>query len=276
MKMIRKLSPQILSVNASKLFTISIFAILLLLSNSMTQVASAALISFAPNRLSISATQGEEVTIPYSVSLAQTSLPDAYAQFTLQQISGNLIRSWVTGVGSVSLSASQPTQNHMLTVQVPANAPEGSYTGVYRTLNLNSNQSVSPVFFFVSLKVEAKQGCTETPAFRYVETQETLIQAKNDEPYTIEFNGNIATPNECPITKSWYQLSDEYGELDEMKEIAVDADGNFSASISVLAKRSGNDKDGRKYTIVFGAENDAGTSEGGETTVVVSHDNRKK
>jgi hypothetical protein len=83
-------------------------------------------------------------------------------------------------------------------------------------------------------------------------------------------------PDGCEIENARYQLTDEYGELDQEQAIALNSDGSFSVAIPMVASRKGNDKDGRLYIVRFIAKNEAGVGESSETSIIVTHDNRKK
>jgi len=117
--------------------------------------------------------------------------------------------------------------------------------------------------------------CATVPTISTITVNQSVIPAKNNKPVSIVFSGNISSAEGCTQGDAWYRISDEYGELDGTTPLSLDADGNFSVSVNVIASRKGDDKDGRLYTVVFGAKNDAGEVEGGETSVVVSHDNGK-
>jgi len=117
--------------------------------------------------------------------------------------------------------------------------------------------------------------CASAPAIGAITANQSVIPAKNNKPFTIVFSGNISSAEGCTQESAWYRISDEYGELDGTAPLTLDANGDFSVSVDVIASRKGDDKDGRLYTIVFGAKNEAGEVEGGETSVVISHDNGK-
>lgn len=248
---------------------------LLIFSTPLAGVAQAATISFSPSNIAVTAAPGEEVAIPLDIALSDTSRNDAYASFRILQTFGNLNRTWVSGVDNVLLNATQPVSKNTLRVKVPAGTPKGEFYSKFRTVWLKSNEAVAPIELTLNLNVEDKPLC-EKPTVHSVSAAQSIIKAKNNQTYAINFTGQIDTTDGCPIERAWYNLSDEYAEYEKDEApVSVNPDGSFSASVKVLASRNGEDKDGRTYTVVFGAENAAGENEGDATSIVIAHDNRK-
>ena len=71
-----------------------------------------------------------------------------------------------------------------------------------------------------------------------------------------------------------FAVTDEYGAVQPTGPITVAANGSFKVSVPLMASRNGNDRDGRRYTIVITAKDVAGNQ--GSTTVIVTvpHDQR--
>ena len=83
----------------------------------------------------------------------------------------------------------------------------------------------------------------------------------------------------CEIVSAQYQLTDEYGELDNievLEVLQVGEGGSFAVTVPMVASRKGDDKDGRLYTVKLVAENGAGVGDSVVTNIVVKHDNSKK
>jgi hypothetical protein len=68
-----------------------------------------------------------------------------------------------------------------------------------------------------------------------------------------------------------YQVFDEYGQVQPSGNAAV-VDGNYSFVVNLQASRTGQDRDGRLYTIVVTAVDEAGNTGSAKTFVVVPHD----
>jgi hypothetical protein len=68
-----------------------------------------------------------------------------------------------------------------------------------------------------------------------------------------------------------YQVLDEYGRVQPSGNAPV-VGGNYSFGVNLQASRTGQDKDGRLYTIVVTAVDEAGNTGSARTFVVVPHD----
>jgi hypothetical protein len=87
----------------------------------------------------------------------------------------------------------------------------------------------------------------------------------------------IVTPGDgCPMPEQVdYEVIDEYGEHSHVDSVGI-VDGAFSFIIGLEASRRGDDRDGRRYTIVLTASADGFESEPALGEVVVPHDQRRR
>ncbi|SIO35652.1 hypothetical protein SAMN05444166_4053 [Singulisphaera sp. GP187] len=69
-----------------------------------------------------------------------------------------------------------------------------------------------------------------------------------------------------------YSVRDEYGQVQPQGTAVVNADGTYSFNVQLQASRTGQDRDGRQYTIVVRAQNGAGLGATQSTIVTVPHD----
>ena len=236
----------------------------------------AAQITFSPNGLTVNIAPGEAVSVPFSATLSDTATSNSYANFGLAHIKGTLDRSWVKSRVYFSLNSWYKTRQAILHISTPADAKRGVYTGVFGTVWLRSNETIDPAEFMINVEIGELLSCNQLPIFSDITSPEKAINARNNKKVAIDLAGAVSVPEGCEIEKAWYQLTDEYGELDQEQTIALNSDGSFSVAIPMVASRKGNDKDGRLYIVRFMAENEAGVSESGETSITVTHDNRKK
>lgn len=239
----------------------------------MATEAGAAKISFEPNELTATLAPGETVIVPVTVSLADTTAPNSYASFSLSHVDGTLDPAWINGQVYVSLNSWYKTRQVPFQVKVPANAKGGKYKSVFRTVWLRSNEQVPPADLVINVEVS---GDCQSPTFSDITSAEKTINARNNKEVAIDLSGIISTTDGCDIVKAWFELTDEYDELDHTEDLVINDDGAFSVAVPMVASRKGEDKDGRLYTVKFFAENDAGVGESPETSVVVLHDNGKK
>ncbi len=236
----------------------------------------AAQITFSPNGLTVNVAPGEAVSIPFSATLSDTATPNSYANFGLAHIKGNLDRGWVKSRVYFSLNSWYKTRQAILRISAPTDAESGVYTGVFGTVWLRSNETIAPAEFVINVEVNETLSCNQLPIFSDIISSDEAINVRNNKVVAIDLSGSISVSEGCEIEKAWYQLTDEYGELDQEQPIALSSNGSFSVAIPMVASRKGNDKDGRLYIVRFIAENEAGVSESSETSIIVTHDNRKK
>ena len=236
----------------------------------------AAQITFSPNGLTVNVAPGEAISVPFSATLSGTAGSNSYANFGLIHIKGTLDRSWVKSRVYFSLNSWYKTRQAILHISAPADAKNGVYTGVFGTVWLRSNETIVPAEFVINVEIGELLSCSQLPIFSDITSSEEAINARNNKEVAIDLAGSISVPEGCEIENARYQLTDEYGELDQEQAIALNNDGSFSVAIPMVASRKGNDKDGRLYTVRFMAENEAGVSESGETSITVTHDNSKK
>lgn len=253
--------------------------VLLLLAFSLLYFSTeshSAEITFAPNGLTVNVAPGETVAVPITVALENTSLANAYASFGLAHVGGSLDRTWINNQIYMSLNSWYKTRQAVLQVKVPAHAQGGIYKGVLKTVWLRSNETVAPAELVINVDVDSFVSCSQVPLFSNIVASQESISMRNNKPAQIELSGSVSVPDGCEINNAQYQLTDEYGELDKIDGLQIDADGSFNVAVPVVASRKGNDKDGRLYTVKFVAENEAGVGESVETNIVVMHDNSNK
>ena len=256
-----------------QLFVLSLLAFSLLCFATEVQAAQ---ISFAPNDLTVNVAQGETVSVPIAVSLEKTSLPNSYASFGLAHVGGSLDRNWINSQVYISLNSWYKTRQAVLQIKVPADAQDGTYRGILKTVWLRSNESVAPAEFEINVDVNSSVSCSQVPLFSNISASQKSINIRNNKQVHIDLSGTVAVHDGCEILSAQYQLTDEYGELDNIEEFQVGEGGSFIVTVPMVASRKGDDKDGRLYTVKLVAENGAGVGDSVVTNIVVKHDNRKK
>jgi len=236
--------------------------------------SEAAQIVFNPDNIHVTLKPGDSKRIAYTLKLADTTTSSPYAFFTAAQTDGNINPAWISSNFSLYLWRADTVFSAYFLVGVPLDAKPGKYSGVLTPTKISSNENITASALNITVDIEGDVACNQPPEFAEVTTLQNTVQFKDKEPIIYNFTGTINSPEECPITNAWYQLTDEYGLLDETKPVTVDLNGKFNVTIPVVASRKGTDKDGRVYTIIFGAENEAGTTLGGGKQITISHDNR--
>ncbi len=74
------------------------------------------------------------------------------------------------------------------------------------------------------------------------------------------------------VASARFVVTDEYGLVQPAGSIPIASDGAFSVTVSLVADRHGNDRDGRTYTILIVAADKAGNEGSTSVTVRVPHD----
>jgi hypothetical protein len=69
-----------------------------------------------------------------------------------------------------------------------------------------------------------------------------------------------------------YVVMDEYGQVQPKGSVTLKSNDSYSFTIALQASRNGNDQDGRHYTIVVSAKDNAGNPGFASTTVTVPYD----
>ena len=257
-------------------WAVSMLMLLILPLFLLATEAGAAKITFEPDELNATVAPGEVVSVPVAVSLAEATAPNSYASFGISRINGTLDPAWLNGQPYVVLNSWYKTRQVLFQVKVPADAKGGKYKGVFRTVWLRSNEQVDPADLVINVEVSETFSCNQVPLFSDISSTDDKINARNNKEVAIDLSGSVFSPEGCDITNAWFELTDEYGEMDRTESLEINDDGRLSVAVPMVASRKGNDKDGRLYTVKFKAKNESGVGESPETNVVVLHDNRKK
>ncbi len=251
---------------------IILFAVLVFIC--LPAISNAASIRLQPGSVNVTVNQGETIEITFTAQLAETTSTRSYANFYVAQTGGTLPRDWVSGNNFISLRGNGSSQQASTTLTIPVDAQPKYYTAILQPVGIRSNESLTTTSLSLGVEVAAQAACSEPPAIKVISADEAIITAKSNEPLSFSFSGNISSNDGCTTENAHLILTDEYDELNITQPIELDGSGNFRTSVTVTASRKGKDKNGRLYTIVFGASNEAGDIFGGEQTVTIAHDHR--
>ena len=114
--------------------------------------------------------------------------------------------------------------------------------------------------------------CSDVPTIEIISFTPELIWPPNHKIKEIKATGRVIIPSGCQLTNAGFKLIDEYGLFSAEANLPVNADGGFELSLPVEAWRSGDDHDGRTYSLTLHAENSAGTGMSNELKTIVPHD----
>ena len=119
---------------------------------------------------------------------------------------------------------------------------------------------------------------TTPPTITLSPAAPAVLWPPNHKATDVLVTGSI-TDGESGVQTATLAVTDEYGEVSQSLDLtgSLGPDGSFSATVSLIAWRNGNDRDGRTYTITVSATDQAGNaSPDATTTVCCPHDQRAK
>jgi hypothetical protein len=115
---------------------------------------------------------------------------------------------------------------------------------------------------------------TLPPAITITATPDTLWPP-NGKLVPVTIAGTITdTGSGVDLDTPTYMVIDEYGQVQPKGSVTLKPDGRYAFTIQLQASRNGNDRDGRQYTIVVSAQDEAGNMGSATTHVIVPHDQR--
>lgn len=92
---------------------------------------------------------------------------------------------------------------------------------------------------------------------------------KSPRPVTVTISGNV-TDGLSGVSSASFNVIDEYGVTQPSGSVTLQANGDYSFTLTLPATRQGPDKDGHLYTIVVSASDRAGNSGSATTTLRIN------
>jgi len=133
---------------------------------------------------------------------------------------------------------------------------------------------------FYSVDENGNREDTNTQTFKvdttvpvvHASASRTSLWPPNHKFITITVSGRVTDASGGVPTTVRFHVIDEYGNVQPAGRAHVNARGRFSFPVSLQSSRLGQDKDGRHYTIVVTATDQAGNRDSTRVFVVVPHD----
>jgi len=101
----------------------------------------------------------------------------------------------------------------------------------------------------------------------------SILWPPNGKTVSVTVSGKITgSTSGVNVGSARFAVIDGDGQVQPSGSIALGSSGNYSFSLSLVASRLGSDKDGRQYTIVVSASDNAGKVGSCSTVVIVPHD----
>jgi hypothetical protein len=113
----------------------------------------------------------------------------------------------------------------------------------------------------------------KTPPVITASTSPSVLWPPNGKLVTVTVSGTMSD-NLSGINPSTavFAVQDSYGLVQPSGPVSLSPDGTYSFTISLEARREGQGQNGRLYTIVVSAADNAGNASSAATTVIVPHD----
>jgi len=250
----------------------AVMILMMVLALGLASNAYGAEFSYKDDSVTLDLLAGESATTDVTVSSANQTTGLIYFNMAGSVESGNLPAGWVKSAVARMMSTTREA-TVTLSVNVPADAQEGTYFGTVKPSIMMSRETVD-VGKGVYVVVEVKPSCQGNPTLNGT-ISPAEISMRNHKLVDISVTGQVTVPEGCVLSGVTYSLEDEYGEYNSNGPVTVGADGSFSISAAVEASRRGEDKDGRVYTISVKAIDKMGNTAGEGYIVTVAHDNGK-
>ena len=187
---------------------------------------------------------------------------DAAAPVTQAAVSGTSgTNGWYRSAVQVSLSASDSlsgVQNSYYRVDGGASQ---TYAGSF-SISASGQHTVDYWSTDIAGNIEATRSVSikiDTIAPLVTATANPSTANKNPRPVTVTISGNVADGTSGAGSAS-YSVVDEYGVTQPSGPVTLQANGNYSFTLSLPATRNGPDKDGHLYTITVRGFDQAGNS----------------
>jgi len=100
----------------------------------------------------------------------------------------------------------------------------------------------------------------------------TTLWPPNHKFVPVTISGHVTDASGALPSVVHYQVYDEYGQVQPHGFATVAPNGDYAFTVFLQSSRAGQDKDGRLYTIVVTATDEAGNSGSARTFVTVPHD----
>lgn len=132
-----------------------------------------------------------------------------------------------------------------------------------------------PLGYCIPASLPSFTTCSAAPSVSVTAMEPSSIVVRSGGMIDMSVSGTVTLPAGCTLKSATYALDDEYGAMSSSGTVSVAAGGAFTLSVPVEGFRKGTDKDGRTYTLVVTAKDEAGTATSAPVIASVVHDNGK-
>lgn len=172
------------------------------------------------------------------------------------------------GSGVSYIEFSLDTENNWLTYTEPIVLPEiGLYNIYYRSADVAGNVEDTQM-------IEIEIFSDIEPPLLELSADPLQLWSPNNKLVPVRIFGTVFDLG-SGIQNIHIEVVDEYDECEPLVQDILPneiIDGNWERTIELMASKKGNDKDGRKYTVIVTATDNLGNSATNEIEIIVPHD----
>jgi len=247
-----------------------LFAVLLMFVSTNSHGAT---LAYSPASVDLSLSDGSQGTAALTITLQDPGRSASfYLWFVDSFLDGNLPLGWLSPSPSTTfLDSINVTATTTLSVNVPAGTAPGVYSGHLLSKAMAAHGFADPGSGSL-IQVTVLSRCVQPPRFEVSAFGPATLWPPDHKLRTVTVSGRVLLDDGCTLLDSGYNVFDEYGPFTSAGPLVVSSDGSFSLSLSLEAWRNGNDMDGRHYTIMLSARDEAGSGGGQRLDVLVPHD----
>jgi len=251
-----------------------LMALSILLFASLSPAATLpATITYAPDTANLTIPAGAQDSITVKFDVINTTVP-TYALWPADKMSdGNLPLGWIVPMSFKFLVPGQGVTS-TLTISVPPGTSSGVYSG-HLIAKAQSSHNIAQPGTGILISVTIPPDCSGVGAFAIDWFGPSILWPPDHGMHEVTVSGTLTLPNGCSLKEAGYAVTDEYNEYTSVGTMTVNSAGSFTLSLPLEAWREGTDKDGRQYTVILYATDEAGIGSSDTFTVVVPHDRGK-
>ncbi len=254
--------------------SLSYLFVCLILASLQSNAESAGTLVYHPDSAFISVPAGSQGTTALSVEVVNSNASTSSLTFLSKIADANLPIEWISASpGSVFISKGTSATT-TLTVTVPPETPAGLYGGRLASYARTVHGIVDQGTGFL-LSINVPPACSGTGTVQIDSFGPSVLWPPDHSLQAVTVKGSLLLPAGCSVIEAAYRIDDEYGIYTWTDNFTVTADDRFTIVLPLEAWREGQDKDGRRYTILFSIRNEAGVGSSEALQVLVPHDMRK-
>jgi probable HAF family extracellular repeat protein len=183
---------------------------------------------------------------------------------------GVIVGEFIDGAGNHGFLL---RDGHYTTIDVPNSGFTNAYgiNGLGQIVGAYTDLDPGRTHGFVVTPVKEDM----SPPVVTVSANPTTLWPPNGQLIAVTVSGTItdeAGGSGVQAGSAAYRVLDEYGQVQPSGSVTLGMNGRYTFTVALQASRRGNDQDGRHYTIVVSARDNAGNQDRALATVTVPHD----